>query len=360
MKSTSSISPYGDQWSALAFARIVLVGIVLASHANLFFTAPAWIGWLGDFGGITAVLGLFVVGGYRIAHSIECQPRGFYRRRLERTYPVYLAVFFVALIPYAIWGWNFRFRIPVGPQAWVDYPNSGPWDCIGTLFFLNGFFVNTPGSLATAWSLSLEVCFYALAPLLVRVPSAILALLIAGSILWRLNPPLYFGEGYTYAIKHIGFLSHGGGIPVTAWAWLLGFLSYRYRRRPVAKKMLILLGLFPVAFWGGAGIQNAVTYAFVASVLIAFDGYTKFAFNGAPLYINLPKLPAKLLPVATYLGDLSYPLYLIQAPVLVILAANDHKLSCWYFLVSSIAASALVLHLVDYPAQRFFRRLQSE
>lgn len=339
MKSTVPSSSDGHEWAPLAIVRIVLASIVLTAHAATLCVSPAWIRWLGDFGATTAVFGFFVVSGYCIAHSIDRRPEGFYQRRLERIYPVFLASFLIALIPYVIWGWNLRVRIPIGSQAWEYFPNSGPWDVVGTLFFLNGFLSQTLCSLGAAWSLSLEVFFYALAPLLMRFPSPLLLFLIVGSIAWRLNPALYFGENYPYAVKHIGFLSHGAGVPVVAWAWLLGFLFYRHRQNAWAKQMLLLLGLLPVVCISGAGNFNALTYAFVASVLIA-----------------PPKLPERLVPCATYLGDLSYPIYLVQAPVLVMLAANDNRPSCWYFLVFTILASVLVLHLVDYPAQRYFRR----
>jgi peptidoglycan/LPS O-acetylase OafA/YrhL len=340
MISTSQSFSDGDEWAALAVVRIVLASVVLASHADIMFAAPAWIRWLGDFGATTAVFGFFVVSGYCIAHSIDRRPQGFYRRRLERIYPVFLASFLIALIPYAIWGWNLRVRIPLGPDAWEYLPDGGLWDATGTLFFLNGFLSQTLGSIGTAWSLSLEVFFYALAPFLMRLPSSILIFFILGSIAWRLHPALYFGEGFPCAVKHIGYLTHGAGIPVTAWAWLLGFVYYRHRHNAWAKLVLLLLGLVPVACTGGA--FHALTYALVASVLIA-----------------PPKLPEKLVPCATWLGDLSYPLYLVQAPVLVMLAANDRRPSCWYFLAFTILGSVLVLHLVDYPAQRFFRRQRS-
>ena len=342
MKSMPSLSSDGDEWAALALVRFVLATIVLVTHASVFFITPKWMGLLEKFGATTAVFGFFVVSGYCIAHSIDRRPQGFYRRRFERIYPVYLASLLIALIPYAIWGWNLRVRFPVGPQAWEYLPNSGPWDAVGTLFFLNGFLTDTLGSLGTAWSLSLEVFFYAMAPLLMRVPSSIIFLLISGSIAWRLNPSLYFGAGYPHAVQHIGFLSHGAGVPVIAWSWLLGFLFYRHRHSAWAKHMLLLLGLVPIVFWKGEGTLNSLTFAFVAAVLIA-----------------PPKLPRKLLPTATYLGDLSYPLYLIQAPVLVALAANERRPSCWYFLAISILASVLLLHFVDYPAQRFFRGRRS-
>jgi len=135
-------APYPLQWSSLS-AEPTLVGRLCALALN----------------GFVGVDLFFVLSGFILAYSylapggrLRGTPHAFWRARVARIYPLYLLAYIAAALPFA---WSHDPRAPLLPtalaaltltQAWIPWAAS-TW--------------NPPG-----WSLSVEVLFYALFPLL--------------------------------------------------------------------------------------------------------------------------------------------------------------------------------------------------
>lgn len=155
-----------------------------------------------------------------------------------------------------------------------------------------------------AWSLSLELYFYLLAPFLVRRPAVQLAWIIVGSIVIRLGLIYWFGwsdDPWNYRF-----------FPSELAIFLCGSLSYRiYRLVQNGEMTLMAWGL-----WGATGFAAGVSLlvnqyqgggaslpgtGFVVSVLLALPFLFKVSLNW-----KFDRL----------IGELSYPVYLTHMMVI--------------------------------------------
>ena len=309
-----------QHWALLAATRFILASVVVAGHSRFALTdsvARAASSAAMALGGGVAVIGFLVISGFSIAHSVQ-QPRGFYARRFARIWPTLLlsVVLFAGLI------WTFH-----RPGR----PDPGLLEVLGVLAFLNGLvFANWYGP---TWSLSIEVLFYALAPALRRLPVAALAGLVAVSAAAHWQASAWLGvASYPDAL-------HGRAPLGLFWAWGLGFLVFRERRKAVAGPFWGLVlwlggGLLIWRFNPEGGGLWAATWT-LAALVVGFGGVVRFGSDALRRALN-------------YLGDLSYPMFLLHMPIFFLMG----RLGLRQGLVGAIAvlaASALCLHLVDRP-----------
>lgn len=209
-----------NPWPALAALRFVLAVVVMVSHLSWF--APG----LPDGGALAAVLGFLVVSGYSIAASLEREPAGFYRRRLRRILPVYLAACALSLLPVALG--------PVVDATGYVWAVPAPAEVVCNLVFLQGFACGPLTSNPVVWSLSVEAACYAAAPFLRRWTAAALALVSLAAFLLIPPEPVYYSR-----------MTGGGALVLLAWAWLAGFLLWRAGLRftlPVPRRLCLWLG----------------------------------------------------------------------------------------------------------------------
>ena len=184
-------------------------------------------------------------------------------------------------------------------------------------------------SVAVIWSLSAEWWHYMIAPFLRRLSTGWLVAAIVGSFLvfMFVSPPPGRGpEGF----------GHGIGIVALSWMWVSGFLYHRYRRRPFG---FLILG--------------------APSILVLYFGH----FIGMPMFISLFTLimcdqlifSKRVRRTLNYMGDLSFPMYLLQAPVMIALITFGIK-GTTQIVVGILLLSAASLHFIDYPSRNAFNR----
>ena len=104
----------------------------------------------------------FVLSGYLIYGSLIARPQAllpYLRRRVRRIYPVYCCVFVLYLL--LSWAMPSESKIP---SAW---PQS--WAYLASNFLLLGGFSAAPPFISVAWSLSYEMLYYLLIPMLIGV-----------------------------------------------------------------------------------------------------------------------------------------------------------------------------------------------
>jgi peptidoglycan/LPS O-acetylase OafA/YrhL len=246
-----------------------------------------------EFGAEVAVLGFFTISGYSIAHSINKTPIGFYKRRFIRIYPLYFLAVIFSLIPYFIG--NSELQKVFG----LTFKQSVLWILLCNLTFLQGIVCSSIPSNGALWTLSFEVWCYVIAPALVKISTKKLLLIGFFSAL------LYLA--YSYSFKNLGLPSirHsrlGLSFFTLFWAWLLGFLYFRYKEKNLMKVILMILGYLILKLSFSKGNLSILTY--VISNLTSM-----YSCN----FIS-PKYSAKQ--ILTFLGDISYPLYLFHMPCL--------------------------------------------
>ena len=281
-----------DRWALLGALRFILACIVVAEHAR-WVLPPNLFSLVLMLGSFAAVLGFLAISGYSIAASLDRSPYGFYRRRFRRIYPTYLLALALALAPYLF----IPGALPVGTML---LPRPTLPQILGHLVFMQGFVVPVLDSDSALWSLSVEVLCYALAPLLWRLRSRFVVLLAVPSLAFFTvaRGPL--------GLPHYAHMIYGAAFAALFWAWLAGFLFYRHRAEPRAAWAWAVLGSVALLL-NRSDAPRLAPMTLVASFA---------ALSAAPAV----PLPPRLAWVCTRLGDVSYPLYLLHTPILLLLA----------------------------------------
>lgn len=316
-------------WSILAGTRFVLAAIVANAHCGLALPPGAELTGVYLFGRqlgpLAAILGFLIISGFSIAHSYE-QPIGFYARRFSRIFPsLFAAVVFFAIVS-AVFG-------PITTTyGTVAYPPR-PVDFIACLTGLNGWFVGS--FLGPTWSLSAEIFFYAITPVLARASVPVLSALIgASALVYWFNADLGIGS--------LSGALHGLAPASLFWAWGLGFVFYR-TRSIISAAALAGLGCVLLTRLNYEGGVYAPATFFVAAMAIV---------GGSSIDLG-PKTCRAL----NYLGDLSYPLYLIHFPVIVLLNGVFGWTSYPLLIAASFAAAIACLHWAERPARKWLSGL---
>jgi len=187
--------------------RGVLATYVMLSHTLPFAPLPAWLHWLFQHGG-AGVDVFFILSGLVIVQSLDSfgyRPLPFLIARVARIYPVFLAVFAlaVAVQPLAT---RFEALAWIGPESPARHIWSGGWPSgwgvgIAThLTMTHGLFPNGVlpdvwvGFLGAAWSLSTEWQFYLLALLIghrlgQRRMAWVFLAMSAAAVIWQTAMP---------------------------------------------------------------------------------------------------------------------------------------------------------------------------
>jgi peptidoglycan/LPS O-acetylase OafA/YrhL len=255
-------------------------------------------------------------------------------------YPSYAAPLFQNAATFDFWTWSFVIFSTLA----IFGQDVGLWLGFDGHLFLSSQFPPGPVSVHTlqllpqGWALSLELTFYVIAPFLVRRHILfVLAIVIGCNVLQTIAYEFGLrGEpwGYRFFVFELS-------------RFMLGVLAYRlyavtrvwpiWQKRfcvPVAVLVLSCV-LLQVAAYKSRTLfifmTLAMPFLFVAGSYFRFDGW---------------------------LGELSYPIYLIHWPLISIIspiAGNGLPLSLWV-VPATIVLSALFVVLVDRPLDRARQR----
>lgn len=271
-------------WSLLGGLRFVLATVVVFSHLLWIDNVSKYIIAIADLGSKAAVVGFLAVSGFSIAASIARKPNGFYLRRFKRIYPMYFLSIIAAVI-LQIWLGDLQL-----PNARLLH--SGFITIVGNVFLLQTFFVHTINFNPVLWTLACEVSFYAVAPLLWRLPFwGFAALFIFSAAFYLLPHNKDWGLAY-------GFLLKANAIKYF-WPFIVGFTLYSYRD---AIYFLAVTIVGAALVWlSDINYEPYAVPTLIASTLAIWcAGRVRFSSK-----------------VLSYLGDVSYPLYVVQIPTIV-------------------------------------------
>ena len=336
----------------VGFIRLLLALAVFNSHY------PLMEDW-SIVDGHEAVLTFFAISGFYMALILDtayASPRAFYRARMASLYPQYLFALGLAITLLLTLGVH-PYTTSAKFLAFLSHPGSlllSLWSWL-TLFGQELFFCLGQGTdgvlhfvgstreaiwrqmpLVQAWSLSLEVAFYALAPLLVRLRSRTLFLLAAASLALKIYlffGPLY-GTGFTIRF-----------FPAEFWLFASGILAYRVHVRlddessPLDWFLLIVL---------------------VGLVLTADD----VVEEAEPFFLPLAALAAmpfvfrafRRLPLDRLAGKISYPFYLLHFTAIALFEKFLEEPAGWIILLFTLAG-AILSHLFFSQGMKHLRRI---
>ncbi len=328
-----------EKWSALAGVRFLLASIVAVNHIRDY--APlGWLGFIPKFGAFESILGFLLISGYSIGHSYQSQPEGFLWRRIRRLYPVYFAALVLTYVALQV----------ENPAVLTD------WFALGlNALFLNQLFTTT-SYLGPAWSLSLEFWLYSLAPLLMGLALSrvrLLAYVSFGSYL------LYAVARPVLKLPYFASVGFGGNLLLLSFTWVIGLHLSRSKggEREVMRDVGLMFGVHILL---SAAIQLA--YRVKHQALLEYMRHDLVGYFMQGLTLVFVWLVFQQLVVAStastrrswllrFLGDVSYPLYLLHVPLCILLAKAGLRSALLFYLIS-IACSALVYQLLDTYSKR--------
>lgn len=318
-------APPASVWPLLSLARMGLSIWVLFAHLYNFGSGMP----VPSLNALMAVGCFFAISGYSIHHSISTQPEGYLTRRLWRIMPVHLTSIALALLAYLILGPVLYYG---HAEVAVPMPEWSSW--LKSFFLLQSLTPAHIDILFPAWSLSIEVIFYFLAPILIRfkVFGISLALVLFSLIFGLIRPfisPIYIGSD-SYGLAALGLF----------WAWGAGWVAYRWRGNFNVWRLLCVTGIVYVAF---DKLQSGPwNYLFWIGTM---------SFMCLSPDIRLPRIFSK---ICNYLGEISYPLYLVHYPVLFVYynaigrVFREYNVASLHLLSVGVA-TVLLYHFVDRP-----------
>ncbi len=340
--------------------RLILACAVLLVHAGSFFRFNI------TSGGQVPVELFYIISGFYMALVLNEKyvgpesARAFYVNRMLRLLPAYWVMAFVALAIYLY----IYFVTGGGFIAWIVelVGQVAPWralwflvsntllvgiDWLPRVLPLEG--PKTAVLVAPAWTLGIELSFYAIAPLLLRRSSWMLAAVLVASVCLRLA---YF-VGLNIDAEPWGYTF----FPFELALFMAGALSYRLYERvrnhtsgaAFGLSLIVAVLLFQI-------VQKGITVSVcncdltVVPLRIAFYAYAAVAI--AFLFRE-----TKNWRIDAHLGELSYPVYLAHYPLIDLYNAVfqpapslvQASIRSIVALFASLMVACLIQRLVERP-----------
>ena len=267
----------------------------------------------------------FVLSGYLIYGSLFKKPQSyihFMQRRIARIYPVFLVVFAIYLVLSLIL--SSESRIPASPSEAVGFLSA-------SLLLLAPLFVAIVPLVPVTWSLSYELFYYALTPLLISGFR-----LRRKSVTWRVTLFLILTVAYTVYCAFYG--GHPRLIMFVAGILLYETLNHALLRPPnsVATLAICLLGLVAFVLLSSSG-RGEVLQAVVLLVVYFSLCFCCFAPQKTWLARAFGWTPLR------WFGNMSYSFYLIHALAMTLTARVI------FALLPTVASSSALAFLLLLP-----------
>ncbi len=359
----------------MGLLRLLLALAVVAAHAGPAFDRIEWF----LTGGPLAVQIFYVISGFYMALVLNEKYVGegsylrFLRARLWRLLPVFWVVLAATLVAaFAIHAASGR---DIAPMArWRDHGAAMPWSHWLGLLLVNGtivgqdlvsflaldptrhelFFTADFQNTALpawrflfvpqAWTVGVELMFYAVAPWLVRRRSSVLLTLIAASLLLRVGLMHGFRLGHdpwTYRFFPTELALFLAG----AWAFRChGFLERRNLLRPPVCAIAVAIAIAAVS-----------TYALWPPAARRAPYGLPLLLAAVPLLLPFVFASTRRLAFDREIGELSYPVYLVHYPLVFCLGAlgvpwlDEHQGEV--VLAASVVLAWLLWRLVGRPLE---------
>ncbi|MGO8698140.1 MAG: acyltransferase family protein [Limisphaerales bacterium] len=286
-----------DQWRGLALI------LVLISH-GFFHTGRV------NGAGRVGVNLFFFISGILVFRSLTKEKeegwdktRSFWWRRLRRLYPALIA-YVVTMLVAAL----FLQRLPnqPPPRDWASYARSAPF----ALAYVINYAASAPMALGHLWSLSCEMQFYLLGPLIFLCGGRTMQQRLA--VFGTLTAGLA-GLGLIYPLKSAHYEVAKYHFEIAVWPMMVGFFCEYARnwflKLPLALvKVIFALGIFSLA----AALSLMFLGMEMKKMVIGVGGFLLLPCLLGYLF-GLP-MPGKAGCFLRWIGERTYSIYLWQQP----------------------------------------------
>jgi peptidoglycan/LPS O-acetylase OafA/YrhL len=345
--------------------RLFLALCVVAGHSttSVFgIIPPVWSSF--------AVMVFFIISGFYMALVMDGPYRNkpkaaFYLSRAARIYPAYwISLVFAAAVAFYVSGWE-AFA-PFWSLAWHQKIYAAFSNLFIFGFELSYFFCLAPAGTdqclpvnvvmlnSPAWSISVEMMFYLLAPWLVRDlrGSAVLA---AIGMAWNFAAPYMDIDTIRSVLGNSPHTSETAlkyyALPSSFLFFGAGAFAYHFiYKRHILVQNRPSSALLYLAVVGATGV-----FALTVSPLMAWWQMLAFAV-GVPALFSLTRLNG----LDRTIGELSYPIYILHLPVVILLRHLNIGAPLTLGTMTatvSIVAGLVVFWLVDRPVDRWRHRM---
>ncbi|WP_205746352.1 acyltransferase family protein [Dyella amyloliquefaciens] len=301
-------------------------------------TPMAIVGQFGQLG----VMVFFLISGFIISHVARSESQGrFAIRRFFRIYPAY---WFVLAVVFVLW----RVGLPVDA---TDFDAFRDWRNVAKLVTLTNYILAPQHvALGVAWTLQIELLFYALillvTPLIRRAPiQAMLAELMLVTLCVATSREL--DDNWFLLAANLTYLPY----------LLIGQVIYFYWAGGMSGRVAMAFGwmCYLVAVYGMWEIHTSFLNPGESRVLCLILALGIFAWA-----LNFGNGWGTTW-LARKMSDVSYSLYLIHGPIgLLIIAVLHHRIgygnAALLALISVLALAFSIHYLVERPAIELGRR----
>jgi peptidoglycan/LPS O-acetylase OafA/YrhL len=333
----------------MGLIRVLLAVCVIIGHTATrgFYTID----------GSIAVEAFYIISGFYMSMILNEKYVGkgsyklFITNRFLRLYPIYYAVIILSLAFIFCTGtWSMPNLSPItilylvfvnGFILFMDWVVFMGLNREGDLYFTSSF-LNTNPKVHTfllvpqAWTLSIEIAFYLIAPFILRRGVKIVLAIILVSLLARV---LAYRLGYNYDPWTYRFL------PFEFAFFFLGNISYRLYNYIKAKPFKTI-GY--IAF--GLALITSMFYELVSFPKQKFIFLFLFAAL-VPFIFNL----TKKWKWDAWVGDLSYPVYIVHVLIITLVTYFNIQLlnQTTTVTILSLAASVILNYIISKPIEKY-------
>ncbi len=336
----------------MGILRFLMALAVVATHADglpPFHFIP----------GMKAVQTFYIISGFYMALILEDkyleQPHSyklFITNRILRIYPIYFIILLLSLFYYS------SIHVLKGPDnplvLWENFLKQDNWLMLGSILFTTVFILGQDILLLVAglpighaflvpqaWTLSLELMFYLLAPFLVRRRTAPLAAIFFASVCLAIFL-------YMLGLKFDPWTHRF--FPSALALFIAGILSFRIYQ-------LIRHKDIPF-FWNATAFATVLAMIFLFPILGPSLSYGKTISYFLALSLGLPFIfyLTKNNKFDRWIGDFSYPIYISHLLVQKIFfdcgITTSNPWLGWGVAAGSFLFSFALLYLIIYPIDK--------
>jgi peptidoglycan/LPS O-acetylase OafA/YrhL len=345
--------------------RLDIQGLRMVSMVTVF----AYHLWGWPRGGVAAIDVFFVISGFLITGNLmrSAEKTGtvsfkqFYWNRIRRIVPAATVVLVLTYLASTLVFLPFRSH-EVGVDAWWAFIFWSNWHflSIGTDYFHS--VAATVSPIQHYWTLSVEEQFYFVWPAVILAVSVIIVhkswthsrrMALAGGVMGVIVLASLF-----WAMRETTQSPMAAYFDTFARVWELGFGALL--ATAVGLLARIPRVLKPILSWGGL-LVIGISFALISDSDVRFPApWTMLPVLGAGLVVAAgvgrepdyqPFLRNR---VSTYIGNISYSLYLVHWPVIVLLGAVMSVSGSYYVAVVALAFGLAIAsyHLIENPLRR--------